>query len=168
MVRANFEHHTIIKTHLHSSVLFCHLLIHFSVLHCNQSPPPKLAILFSFPLPAPLTLSPSDFPCHHSTQTVVSRWPVTSMSPDLMVSSQCSSFQQKLTITSPLINFSSLGFQDTTLPQLSSYSTCYSFSSLLGCFPSPKPLSSPMSFCPRFLSPSLARSLSLIKNYIRI
>lgn len=58
MVRANFEHHTIIKTHLHSSVLFCHLLIHFSVLHCNQSPPPKLAILFSFPLPASLTLSP--------------------------------------------------------------------------------------------------------------
>lgn len=81
-LRANFEHHTIIKTRLHLSFLSPSLTDSFlcslfqpdtssNCLHSSQS------------LPHLLSHSLSGFHCHHSIQTILLRWPITSVSPNL-------------------------------------------------------------------------------------
>lgn len=88
----------------------------------------------ALPNPSPPLLShclPSGFHGHLPIQTILPRGPMTSMSPNLM--GQWSSFQQKLIIIFLLMSFFSC-FQDTTLPQLSSFWVGCFFSSLLGGF----------------------------------
>ena len=51
LLRANSEHHTILKQ---AFICLCfphRLLIHFSALLCNQTPPQKLTVRFPIPLP---------------------------------------------------------------------------------------------------------------------
>lgn len=106
-LRANFEY-----------CFSCHWLIHFSAPLCNETP--QKHCLFANQTLSPIlsyTVSYHVFTATTPFKLLLSRSPMI-MSLNLMIVSQSSSFQPQLVIPYPLINFSSLGFQDTTLSWL--------------------------------------------------